>query len=190
METQYGDISKYLYKIKCQNGDFGIGIFLRILDSKNQELVIIFITNKNINIMNKEVGIICNKGEIKFKIKNDFVKNELKIIEIEPSQENLNIFEFINIDYYFLKNKEFKDKQVYLFDLHYDNRKKYNVGIIQNINDETNKIEFLSFQKGKTSGGFIICYENNKVQLLGIYESQDNKKYWKDGTFIYEYIKG
>ena len=201
MEIKNGGISeneidKYIYQIICQNGTFEIGIFCRILDTSNHELAIALMTNRNVNITNNKVGIITNKVEIiYFEIKNyyDFDKNELKIIEINPDQENLKNIEFINLDYYSIldscKKNEFNDKMVYLFDLNSYNEKKNNVGIILNINDENNQIEFLCFQKGKISGGFIICYQNNKAQLLGIYESPNNIKYWKDGIFIYEYIK-
>ena len=186
------EINKYLYKIICQNGNFAMGIFCRILDELNRELAITLITSKNANITNKNVRIISNNNTIPLEIVDDFDKNELKIIEINQNQELRNI-EFINIEYYSMlescRKNEFNDKQVYLLDLHVGNEIKYNAGIIQDINDETNKIEFLCFQKGKTPGGFIICTENNKDQLLGIYESPEDKKYWKDGTFICEYVK-
>ena len=203
MENKNGNISeneinKYIYHIKCQNESFGMGIFCRILDANNHELAIVLMTNRYVNIIDNKVGVFSNKNTIiYFEIKNifDFDKNELKIIEINPNtnQENLMNIKFINIDYYSMlescKKNEFNDKMAFLLDLHCYNGKKYNVGIIQEINDETNKIEFLCFQKGKTSGGFIIFCQNNKAQLLGIYESPDNIKYWKDGLFIYEYIK-
>jgi len=197
METKNGDLSineinKYIYNIICQN-NLVKGIFCRIANINNSELALALITSKNVNIVENKVGISFNNQIIYLEIKSNFDKNELKIIEINPAQEYLKNFKFINIDYYSIldscKKNEFNDKIAYLFDLDSYNGIKFNVGIIQNINVETNKMEFLCFQKGKTSGGLIICNENNKIQLIGIFESPENKKYWKDGTFIYEYIK-
>ena len=197
METN-GDISgkeinKYIYKVICQNGNFAMGIFCRILDDSNKELAIALITTNYANIINKKIQIIYNNNKIPLEIIDDFDINVLKIIEINPRQDFSNI-EFINLDYYSMiescRKNDFNDKQVYLLDLHVNNTIRYNAGIIQDINDETSKMEFLCFQKGiSLLGGFIIYYENNKVQLLGTYESPEDKKYWKDGTFICEYVK-
>ena len=194
IDNSENDISRYVYQVVCQNKSKGnrIGIFCRILDQNNNEIAIVLITSKNIQIKNHIVELYYNREEIKLSIKNVSNKNELSIVGIDPEKSNLSNISIINIDYSLIercKKNEFNDKATYLLDLYFDNIICYNAGIIQEINFESNEIEFLCFKKGQTPGGFILLYENNIIQLVGIYESSDNEKYWKDGKFIFEYLQ-
>ena len=187
------NINNYIYEIIFQNNRTGIGVFCQIFDEiSKRELSLVLITKNNEQIKENEIEIML-KGEKKSLKTNYYInKNEITIIEINQKQEILNDISFIKIYYSNSnnsKNKEFNDKQVYLLDLNIDKKKTENVGIIQDINYETYKIDFLCFRKGKTPGGLIIYLDNSKAQLIGVYASTEEQKYWKDGIFISEYLQ-
>ena len=191
------NINNYIYHISFQKNRIGIGIFCKIFDEiRNKELALVLITKSNVQIIDNKIEINLKKEKIYLKAKEYFNKNEIAIIEIDEKQDqnqnHLPNISFIRINYSGLnisKNNEFIDKQVYLLDLDADNKKIVNAGIIQEINFETYKINFLCFKKGKTSGGLIIYLDNSKNQLIGVYTSTDDHKYWKNGIFISEYFQ-
>jgi len=190
------NINNYIYDIISQKNKIGIGIFCQIFDEKyGKELAIVLITNNNVPINKNKIEINLKGEIINLETKDYFNKNEIAIIEINEKQEQKHLNEISFIEIYYsgsnnIKNKEFIDKQVYLLDLSVvDNKEKNNTGIIENINFETYKIDFLCFKKGKTSGGLIIYLDNSKIQLIGVYSSINDQKYWKNGIFISEYLQ-
>ena len=189
------NINNYIYNITFQNNTIGIGIFCQIFDEiHGKEIALVLITKNNIQILDNKIEINMKEEKINLKTKEYFNKNGITIIEIDEKQEekHLKDISFIRINYSgsnISKNNEFNDKQVYLLDLNTDNKKIDNVGIIQDINFENYKIDFLCFKKGKISGGLIIYLDNSKTQLIGVYSSADDQKYWKEGIFISEYLQ-
>jgi len=181
-------LESYIYIVKCQKKQ-GIGIFCKIY-SQN----LFLITTKNLLIQNHPIEINLNNKTINLNTDNSYNDNDIAIIEIN---QYLSDISFINIDNSIIDdpNKKYKDKEVYLYDFILDNGKiKENIGIILDINSGIAKIDFLCFRAENTLGGLIIYNDKDndnkmdKLQLLGIYIKSNNKKYWKDGTFIKQYI--
>jgi hypothetical protein len=184
-------VGNCIYVIKYQSKE-GIGIFCKIYYQN-----LFLITTKNMLIQDHPIEVYLNNKTIKITIYNplNISDNDISIIEIN---QNLNDISFVNIDNSILDNpnNKYKDKEVQLYDFILDNGKiKENIGIIQDINSELTKIDFLCFKAEDTLGGLIIYddkdndIKKNKFQLLGIYIKSNNKKYWKDGIFIKQYVK-
>ena len=184
-------LGNYIYAIKCQSKQ-GIGIFCKFFYQN-----LFLITTNNIINQNHPIEVFLNNTTIKLNIDNpyNYFDNDIAIIEIN---QNLNNISFVNIDNSILDdpNKKFKDKEVHLYDFTLANEKiKESIGIIQDINSGIASIDFLCFRAEDTLGGLII-YEDkdnnkkmNKFQLIGIYIKCNNKKYWKGGIFIKQYVK-
>ena len=100
---------------------------------------------------------------------------DVTIIEINPNIDKL--YEFLDIDEY--KNKDYKDKSIYILQYPKGLKASLSLGIIKNINKK-NIEHFCSTDLG-SSGGPILSLSNYKI--IGIHKRKTKYKY-NEGTFL------
>ena len=203
MKISLEQMEKSICKIKCSEGGFGTGFFLKITNVNEWDSLPIKAIISNNHVLT-EKDILPGK-KINFSLYNDKHKLEIVIDEsrkiytsekydisiVELKQnDGIKMDSFLEIDGKIWKNNPieiFKELSIYL--LHYPKgiEAKMSDGVIQNIEENNYTIHHLCDSDSGSSGGPLISLDSFKV--IGIHKGAPKKGNFNLGSLIKEPIE-